>query len=206
MNWDQLDKELDRAAARAEVVTFHSHVPGMTVSVDTIQRVLAEAQARDLDFVTYAQLDDDLDHGALAYAFDDDAVGAWLTTQDLLAQYGAKVTYFVTRWQNMDDTARAGVHQLWDSGHDVEAHTVNHLHAVDYVAANGLPAYLADEVEPSLAIMTQEGFSTGAFAFPFGETDPDITRAVLEHVHRVRIGPGDCPTDKATFGDADESD
>jgi len=206
VNWDQLDKELDRAAARAEVVTIHSHVPGTTVSVETIQRVLAEARSRDLDFVTYAELDEERDHGALAYAFDDDAVGAWLTTQDLLASYGAKVTYFVTRWQNMDDATRAGVHQLWDSGHDVEAHTVNHLHAIDYVHDHGLPAYIADEIEPSLAIMAQEGFSTGAFAFPFGETDPDITRAVLEHVDRVRIGPGDCPRDKDTVGAQSQPD
>jgi peptidoglycan/xylan/chitin deacetylase (PgdA/CDA1 family) len=85
--------------------------------------------------------------------------------------------------------------QLAADGHDIESHTVNHLHADSYVAEHGLDAYLADEVAPSFDILRAAGYTPSSFAFPFGAADERTYRAVLElpGVERVRLSLGSCP-------------
>jgi peptidoglycan/xylan/chitin deacetylase (PgdA/CDA1 family) len=78
-------------------------------------------------------------------------------------------------------------------GHAIEAHSVAHLNAVDYIAQHGLPAYVDDEVLPSLAILRDLGYTPTSFAYPFGAAPSEAHDAVLAHVERVRVSPGSCP-------------
>jgi hypothetical protein len=184
---------LRRAADQSAVASLHAHVPGTTISAPWLERVLQEADADQLDYLTYDELRAASPRAGLALAFDDDAVDAWYGMRDQLADHGARVTFFVTRWQTWDAAGRDELRELVALGHTVEAHSVNHLHAPAYVSEHGLDAYLADEVIPSIEVLREAGYTPTSFAFPFGETTPEITRAVLEHIERVRIGPGTCP-------------
>jgi peptidoglycan/xylan/chitin deacetylase (PgdA/CDA1 family) len=122
----------------------------------------------------------------LALSFDDTSVDAWFALRPLLDQYGAKVTFFVSRYPTIGPAQRAELHQLSAEGHAVEPHTVNHLRAPDYVEEHGLNAYLRDEVDSSLAMLRADGFVVDAFAYPFGARTEQIDHGIAKRVPVLR--------------------
>lgn len=193
--WGVVEDGMLQAEALRAVLLVHAHVPEVTISIAAIERLLAMADAHHLAFLTFRELQPGATPRAgLALAFDDNAIDAWFGIRDRLAAHGAHVTFFVTRWYSRSDAERAELRTLFDAGHDVEPHSVNHLHAPAYVQDHGLDAYLVDEVVPSIDGLTAAGYPPpDTFAFPFGDTSDEITAAVLRIVPRVRVSPGGCP-------------
>src|SRR5262249_43149094 len=151
------------------VIELYAHHPGVTVPVSKIEHVLAGAQERGLAFVTYG----DFARGTwtapgLALSFDDSSVDAWYAQRDLFAQYNARVTFFVTRYAILQDAERAELAELAADGHELQAHTVKHLRAPEYVDDHGLDAYMAEEAQPSIDVLRGDGYDVQAFAYPFG--------------------------------------
>jgi hypothetical protein len=182
-----IDGALDRAADRKETVELYAHHPGVTVSTGTIEHVLEGAVARGLTFVQYRDFAAGTASGpGLALSFDDTSIDAWIATQPLFAQYDAKVTFFVSRFKFITDAQRAELHALADAGHDIEAHSVLHLRAPEYVEDNGIAAYLDDEAQPSIDVLEAEGFDVVAFAYPFGSRTDELDRALLDRVTVLR--------------------
>src|SRR5262249_25650766 len=122
----------------------------------------------------------------VALSFDDTSVDAWFALRPLLDQYGAKVTLFVSRYQSIGPEQRAELKQMSAEGHAVEAHTVNHQRAPEYVEEHGLNAYLRDEVDPSFEMLRHDGFVVDAFAYPFGARTEQIDRAIGKRVSVLR--------------------
>ncbi len=183
-----IDSALDRAASRGEVAELYAHHPGVTVPLSVIEHVLAGAEQRQLAFVTYHDLANDLvAHGpGLALSFDDTSIDAWHDLLPTLAQHGAHVTFFVSRYPDWTDEGKAELQDLAAAGHAVEAHTILHLRGPDYVEAKGLDAYMADEVLPSITLLQDDGFDVDAFAYPFGTRTSETDRAILKHVRALR--------------------
>jgi peptidoglycan/xylan/chitin deacetylase (PgdA/CDA1 family) len=191
--WDLIESELELASDRSSVALLHAHEPGRTVSLDAVERLLDLADANGLDYVTYRELEPGNFHrSGLALAFDDQYIDAWYDLRGLLAAHRAHVTFFVTRFYSRTDEERAKLAALGADGHDVQAHSVDHLNALDYVRDHGLDAYLNDEVLPSIQILRDAGYEPTSYAFPFGASDETIDNAVLEHVERVRVSPKAC--------------
>jgi peptidoglycan/xylan/chitin deacetylase (PgdA/CDA1 family) len=193
--WDLAEEEMQIAERTDSVALFHIHNPGHTVSIDAIQRLLLMAEQHHLAFVTFREFTPGAEPRAgLALSFDDNFIDDWFGVRDLLAARGAHVTFFVTRWYSRSDEERAELRQLYDDGHDVEPHTVNHLHAPVYVREHGLAAYMADEFQPSIDGLVAAGYpAPAAFAYPFGEATDELNAAILQVVPRVRVSPGSCP-------------
>src|SRR6185295_10547199 len=106
-------------------------------------RVLDMAEIHHLAFLTFRELEPGAaPQAGLALAFDDSAIDGWFSLRDRLAAHRAHVTLFVTRWYSLDDSERAELRTLAEDGDDVEPHSVNHLHAREYVQDHGLDAYL----------------------------------------------------------------
>lgn len=184
---DSIDAGLDRARDHGEIIELYAHNPGRTVKLDVLEHVLAGAAARDLAFVTYA----DFAHGdartpGLALSFDDTSVRAWHDALPLFAQYGARVTFFVSRYASLTDEEHALLAELAAAGHEIAAHTVNHLNAPSYVEAHGLHAYLADEVWPSVDVLEADGYPVTSFAYPFGWSTSEIDDAIKQRIPVVR--------------------
>ena len=176
-----IDAALDRAASRGEVVELYAHHPGVSLSLAVLEHVLAGARDRGLAFVTYRDFAQSGGLGpGLALSFDDTSVDAWYATRPLFAQYGARLTFFVSQYAGFSDEGRAELQTLAADGHDVEPHTVHHLNGPQYVEDHGLAAYLRDEVQPSIDLLEADGFVASAFAYPFGartrETDDGIRK------------------------------
>jgi hypothetical protein len=182
-----IDSGLDRAADRGELLDLYAHHPGATVPLDKVRHVLAAAAERGLPFVTYADLAAGETSGpGLVLSFDDSSVDAWFAMQPLLDAFGARVTYFVSRYPNLSEAERAELRALADAGNAIEAHTLHHLRAPEYVEAHGLAAYLDDEVLPSIDLLRADGYDVEAFAYPYGSRTAELVRAVLRHVPLVR--------------------
>ena len=182
-----VDGALDRAADRGEILELYAHHPGVTVSTTTIDHVLAGAASRGLAFVQYRDFANGTAHGpGLALSFDDTSITAWFDTMPLFAQYGAKVTFFVSRFEFISDAERAQLHALAAAGQDIEAHSVLHLRAPEYVEQNGLGAYLDKEAQPSIDLLAADGFDVVAYAYPFGSRTGQLDHAMLERVAVVR--------------------
>jgi peptidoglycan/xylan/chitin deacetylase (PgdA/CDA1 family) len=183
-----IDSALDRAAARGQVAEVYAHHPGVSVPVSTIEHVLAGARQRGLAFVTYQDLADEViaPQPGVALSFDDTAIDAWHDLLPLLATYDARVTFFVSEYPSWSDASRGQLRELAAAGHAVEAHTVRHLRGPDYVEAEGLAAYLADEVVPSIALLQADGYQVGAFAYPYGARTHETDRAILPYVRVLR--------------------
>jgi peptidoglycan/xylan/chitin deacetylase (PgdA/CDA1 family) len=193
--WELVDDQMQVAERTGSVVLFHAHSPGVTISLAGIRRVLLMAQQHRLAYLTFREIEPDAPPRAgLALAFDDNAIDGWFGLRELLAEYGAHVTFFVTRWYSRSDQERGELLELFGDGHDVEPHSVNHLHAPDYVHAHGLQAYLDDEMQPSIDGLVAAGYPPpSTYAYPFGETTDEINAAILKIVPRVRVSPGSCP-------------
>ncbi|MGN6108120.1 MAG: polysaccharide deacetylase family protein [Kofleriaceae bacterium] len=175
-----IDSALDRAAARGEVAELYAHNPGKTVPLEVVEHVLAGARDRGLAFVTYSDFAASGGLGpGLALSFDDTSVDAWTAARPLFDRYGARVTFFVSRYAALRDDQRAQLVQLAADGHDLEPHSVGHLRAPVYVEEHGLAAYLEDEVIPSIQRMVADGHHVTSFAYPFGARTREIDEAIL---------------------------
>ena len=196
-----IDHALDRAAERGEVVELYAHRPGVSVPFAKLEHVLAGAAARDLPYVTYADFAAGGGIGpGLALSFDDSGIAEWSAARPLLLQYGARVTFFVTRYHKFTEEGRAQLRELAADGHEIAAHGKNHLRASVYVEDNGLAAYMADEALPSIDILRADGYEVTSFAYPFGARTGELDRALAAHVPVLRSvefaiqGPfGPCP-------------
>ena len=177
---------IDRAADRGEVIEFYAHKPGITVSVERVETVLAHARDRGLAFRTYADLATRTSGPGIALGFDDHDIAGWTSLRPLFATYGARVTFFLSGYGYTDEAARAQLRQLAADGHDIAAHGVDHLRAPPYVEENGMSAYLKREALPSIEILRDEGYPVTSFAYPFGARTSELDDAILEHVSIVR--------------------
>ncbi|HET9620767.1 MAG TPA: polysaccharide deacetylase family protein [Kofleriaceae bacterium] len=189
---DDIDRAVARAADEQSTLHLYTHDPGVTVAPATIEHLLATAAAHGLSFVTYDALGT-AGHGGLALGFDDDSVADWTALRPVLDRYGARVTFFVSGFAALTADERGQLHALAADGHAIEYHSVSHQNAVDYVAAHGLAAYLADEITPGLAAMRGDGFAATAFAYPYGARDEALDAALAPMFEHLRAIRSTCP-------------
>ncbi len=168
------------------VAMLYGHVRAGHATTATIEAALVRTVDDGLPFLTFAELAAGPARRGVCLSFDDDDFAGWTALRPVFARYGAHVTFFVTRYQLASPDEKAELRALADDGHDIEAHSLDHINALDYVAAHGLQALLDDQVLPSLSVLEADGYHPVAYAHPFGATDPAIDAAILDHVALVR--------------------
>jgi len=184
---DSIERGLERARDTGTVLQLYGHKPGGTVPVDKIDAILADAAALGVGFFTEPELVPGGAHtGGLALSFDDAHIAEWWALRPTFDRYGAKVTFFITRYYQWDATMKAQLHDLAADGHAIEAHSVNHLRAPEYVTEHGLDAYMTDEALPSIDQLRADGYDVTDYAYPFGGRTGELDHALLQHVDRVR--------------------
>jgi hypothetical protein len=189
----RLAEQIQLARDNRRVVLAHAHRPGISISRGMIEEMLDRVDAAGLDYVEYNELVPGPRRAAIAFAFDDNSVDLWLGVRDLLQAHHARVTFFITRYERMTDEEHAGLLTLAADGHDLEPHSVSHIHAESYVQQYDLDAYVQDEVLPSFYVLDALGFTPTTYAYPFGEHTAAMDDAILPHVDKLRVGPETCP-------------
>lgn len=157
------------------VLVLYGHTQFNGVSRETLEAVFERAREDGVDILTFA----DLAAGGparsgIAVTFDDMEIDAWYDMRDLFAKYDARATFFVARYPEWTDEGRAKLHTLFDEGHSIEAHGLQHVNVCAYTAEHGLDAFITDEVMPSLEVLRADGFAPVAYAFPGGAMGHEI--------------------------------
>lgn len=190
---DAISIGLDRAQVDDTVLHLYTHRPNGSVDESTIEQVIAGAADRAMDFVTYRELLDGAKTHGLALSFDDHDFAGWHDLRPMFDRYGAKVTFFVSAFHTLTDEEVGFARDLAADGHDIEYHSTNHLNAEEYSKANGVDAYIADEILPDLALIRAAGFDPHVFAYPFGARTPATDAALLQVFPLVRAIQYTCP-------------
>jgi len=170
---------LDRASSEGSVLELLVHRPGVSMTRDELTTLLQGVSERQLPFLTVKDMIAGPPRAGVALMFDDAYPDVWLGVEDLLMQYNAHVTLYITWYARIDQHARDGIRQLAAYGHDIEAHSVNHIRGPNYVEAHGLDDYIANEVIPSFEVLRADGYDPVSYAYPFGMRTDEIDQAVL---------------------------
>ena len=170
---------MDRARDTGEVLELLVHTPGVTMTMDHLEAVLAGARDRGLPFLTVSEVLRGTPRAGVALMYDDWHTQEWVASTDLLAQYGAHVTLYVGRYPGMPASAHVQLAELAAAGHDVEAHSIEHQRGPTYVEQRGLRAYLDEEVLPSIDLLRGDGYEVLSYAYPFGVRTSETDDAIL---------------------------
>ena len=179
---------IDRAVGDREALIFYAHDPGSEVSFDRLEAVLASAVDGGAEFLTFQDFSSNPAdrRGGVALTFDDSDVDDWFDARDLFLEYGAHVTFFVTRADRLSETRLDKLRTLEADGHAIESHGHRHLDATEVVAEYGLSAWVKDEMVAGLRDLEAAGFQPTAFAYPFGYRSRRTDAEALRHVGYVR--------------------
>jgi len=182
-----IGRGLDRAVERGEVLEILVHQPGVSMSWEDFDALLAAVNERGLAWVTYEDMAHGIDPvGGVSLQYDGTYLGSWMESREYLLKHNARATIFVTRYHRLDEGERAILRQLSDDGNDIEPHSVNHLRGPVVVEEEGLNFYLETEVQPSIDILRADGYEIVSFAYPFGDRTDEIDEAVTKRVPIVR--------------------
>src|SRR5262249_2026843 len=131
----------------------------------------------------------------IAYSFDDASIDDWAALRPTLARHHARVTFFISKYDQFTPAQRQLVRDLASDGHDIEYHSTHHETAPGCGAARGPDASLADAIDPALAAMRADGIAPVVFAYPYGHRTPALDRALLdrEHFQLLRSVMRECP-------------
>lgn len=184
---ESIERGLDRAKERGEVLELLVHAPGESLPWDDFERLLSAVEDRGLAWVTYEDIANGIPAtGGISLQYDGGHMRSWTASREYLQRHHARVTIFVTRYAGFSDDDRAQLRALADDGNDIEAHAVNHLRGPVVVEEEGLEWYLDNEVQPSIDILRDDGYSVVSFAYPFGDRTDEIDEAVSKRVQLVR--------------------
>jgi peptidoglycan/xylan/chitin deacetylase (PgdA/CDA1 family) len=104
----------------------------------------------------------------ICLSFDDRTIKEWYGIREMLKVNEAKVTFFVTQFDSLDDGELRMLRKLRDDGHEIGSHGALHVSAEDYIKRYSYKAYLANEITPAISSMKKKGFDPQAFAYPYG--------------------------------------
>jgi peptidoglycan/xylan/chitin deacetylase (PgdA/CDA1 family) len=128
--------------------------------------------------------------GGLAMAFDDDFVAQWYAQREVFRRYGAKVTFFVTRPDQLTEAEVDMLRALRDDGHEIAHHGLRHLNMkAELGAGMSRDDYVKDEVLAGVTELERLGFESSAFAHPWGAHDDDMVQR-LSSVFAVQRSSG----------------
>ena len=192
-NLESLRNVIEAAPQGPNVVLLYGHVPGGDMRLSTLDAVLRMGRDASVPFLTYPDmLPGQPRRAGIALSLDDESVADWFALRDRLAEFDARLTFFISNYHRMTDEEREQLHQLEAEGHAIEYHGTHHVFATDYVEEHGLDAYMADEFWPDLERMRADGFAPTSFAYPHGDRNDVLDQALLQEMHFLR-STVDCP-------------
>jgi len=125
--------------------------------------------------------------GGFALTFDDNEIESWYSISDLLSEFDARATFFISGFQELSEFQINLLHQLEAGGHEIALHGVNHVELNPYLADGGsINSYFAEEIEPELNAMRNEGFNPISFAYPAGSRNKSADKYLSSHFKILR--------------------
>jgi peptidoglycan/xylan/chitin deacetylase (PgdA/CDA1 family) len=104
----------------------------------------------------------------ICISFDDRTIHEWNDLSPLFDRYDAKVTFFVTQFDSLDEEEIAILKELKAKGHEIGSHGAMHVISEHYIQEHGYRKYLENEIDQSVSSMETQGLKPTSFAYPYG--------------------------------------
>jgi peptidoglycan-N-acetylglucosamine deacetylase len=104
----------------------------------------------------------------ICVSFDDRTIREWKELSPLFDRYGAKVTFFVTQFDSLDEEEISILEELKAKGHEIGSHGAMHVISEHYIQEHGYRKYLENEIDQSVSSMEKQGLKPTSFAYPYG--------------------------------------
>ncbi|WP_051360008.1 polysaccharide deacetylase family protein [Adhaeribacter aquaticus] len=121
-----------------------------------------------LVFFIFSCKETKLPPSGICISFDDRSVDEWFAIKNLLNEYDAKVSFFITQFDSLTASEIVKLKQLESDGHEIGSHGALHVVSEFYIKNNTYKDYLENEINPSIRSMKQAGFNIKSFAYPYG--------------------------------------
>lgn len=122
--------------------------------------------------------------GMLVLTFDDRNFADWVNAMPLFEKYGAHATFFVSG--PINNEAVGVMKRLYEAGHSVGLHGLNHAKADEEVAAKGAALFFKEEIEPQQYACKVAYIPITSYSYPYcrrtDETDALFKQWGFSHV------------------------
>jgi len=122
----------------------------------------------------------------VAISFDDLYINDWYEANEVFREYNWKATFYISRFYRLSAEEIEKLHSLKKEGHEIAAHGFHHIRAIDYIAENGVQAYLDYEINPMMEMMHENNFFPTTFAYPYGNRNSAIDTLLLDYFDILR--------------------
>lgn len=124
----------------------------------------------------------------VALTFDDRKnIQSWDENRDFLNSRGVKATFFIDRWETIEDWELDVLENLSSDGHEIGFHSTSHGDYYEFLEQNlSAEDYLEIEIQPGLESMNEHGFYPTSFAYPLGHRGVDLDQLILSHFSVLR--------------------
>jgi PKD repeat protein len=152
----------------------------------TVTNNLGSDQERKTGFINVTENQPGGSHAGIALTFDDNSIDQWYSIRDMLQQYNAHVTFFVTGFGNLDPYQIEQLRTLQADGNEIGFHGTHHIDAAPYLLNHTVQEYIDYEITPDLTLMRNSGFNAVDFAYPGGSDAPAATHALEAQFGHIR--------------------
>jgi len=117
-------------------------------------------------------------------SFDDAHINDWYANRDIFE--GRKVTFYITRFDVLNDAQFEKLRVLESEGHEIGCHGFRHLRLIKYLETHTIDEYVAVEIIPAIQAMRSHGFEPKSFAFPFNVETPELRIELEKYFNYIR--------------------
>jgi len=151
-----------------------------------IPRAYALAVVLFLGFAGCGHADD----AAVVLTFDDAFVEQWHDQRSVFVEYGARVSFMVTRFDSLGEEQISMLRDLEGDGHEIGCHSLTHVDPREFLAEHTVEEYVDAEITPALELMAAAGFEPTSFSYPWGGRSGELDVALWEQFEILRGSGG----------------
>ncbi len=124
----------------------------------------------------------------VALTFDDDRIDNWYRYLPLLDSVGAKVTFYICKYNRLTASQKNKLQIIKSHGHEIAFHSTNHYNMMDYIYKyhHTMEDLLRCEIEAGLKQMNKDGYYPTSFAYPYGSHNAVLDKALMRYFKSVR--------------------
>lgn len=112
----------------------------------------------------------------------------WVRYLPVFEKYGARVTFYVDRPDQLTPGQVEGLKALVAAGHEVGCHGWRHLKATEVVKEKGLEVFLQTEIEPAVEALRAVGIEPRTYAYPMSQNSAETDGVLKQLFVKLRTG------------------
>jgi hypothetical protein len=113
-------------------------------------------------------------------------VNEWFEIMDFLYAFNAKISFYISNYQNISDTNKTLLSRIDSMGHEIGFHGTHPVNYNDYILTHTIEEYIQFEIEEGLDAMIQDGFDIRHFAYPYGPSCEALDSILTDYFVSIR--------------------